>query len=61
MLQTSMVYLNQMWFHTTGILEHRIYEAVTQGALLLASHRPVLAGCLQHHWGGSCAVSTQMQ
>ena len=49
MLQTSMVYLNHMWFHTIGILNHRIYETVIQGALLLASQRPVLAGSLQHH------------
>ena len=61
MLQTSMVYLNQMWFHTIGILDLRIYETVVQEALLLASHSPVLAGSLQHHQGGSCAVSTQMQ
>lgn len=61
MLQTNMVYLNQMWFHTIGILDLRIYETIIQGALPLASHRPVLAGSLQHHQGGSCALSIQMQ
>ena len=36
MLQTNMVYLNQMWFHTIGILDLRIYETIIQGALPLA-------------------------